>query len=77
MTSAFPPLTRADVLATSFSSWYPRFKKVAPKATVLKPLQADFIDYLESDRLFIPAGSGPIGCVLSPVLPHPKKNDFF
>lgn len=61
LADAFPPLTRADVLACSFSAWYPTFRKVAPKASIIKPLEDRFIDYLESDRVFIPDGSGPIG----------------
>ncbi|BGP16669.1 hypothetical protein JCM10213_000415 [Rhodosporidiobolus nylandii] len=59
----FPPLATADVLACQFSSWYPRFKRVSPKATVIRPIphQADFLEYLESDGLFLPEGSGPMG----------------
>lgn len=57
----FPPLLRSDVQACTFSSWYPKFRKHSPKATIIKPLEAKFIGYLESDRVFIPAGSGPIG----------------
>ncbi|GAA6041124.1 hypothetical protein JCM8097_004127 [Rhodosporidiobolus ruineniae] len=59
----FPPLTTADVLACQFSSWYPLFKRVSPKATVIRPIphQDDFLDYLESDGVFLPEGSGPMG----------------
>jgi hypothetical protein len=63
-TDDFPPLTKADVLACVFSAWYPALRKVSPKASIIKPLEDSFIDYLESDRVFIPAGSGPLGCVL-------------
>ncbi|GAA5870789.1 hypothetical protein JCM3774_001678 [Rhodotorula dairenensis] len=58
-----PPLYTADVLACQFSSWYPRFKRVAPKATVIRPLPEDehLIDFLEADGLFLPDGSGPMG----------------
>lgn len=59
----FPPLTRAAVLACQFSSWYPTFRKHSPKATVIRPLEDRFIDYLESDGLFLPEGSGPMGYV--------------
>ncbi|ORY84107.1 D123-domain-containing protein [Leucosporidium creatinivorum] len=59
--AGFPPLTRAAVLACQFSSWYPTFRKHSPKATVIKPLEDRFIDYLESDGLFLPEGSGPMG----------------
>ncbi|GAA5921636.1 hypothetical protein JCM3775_001741 [Rhodotorula graminis] len=59
----FPPLHTRDVLACQFSSWYPLFKRHSPKATVLRPIphEADFLDYLESDGLFLPEGSGPMG----------------
>lgn len=66
----FPPLHTRDVLACQFSSWYSLFKRVSPKATVLRPIpnEDDFLDYLESDGLFLPEGSGPMGCgLLSPV----------
>lgn len=53
----FPPLHRSDVEACTFSEWYPRFRKVSPRATVIKPLEDRFIDYLESDRIFVPEGS--------------------
>ncbi|KAM0791596.1 hypothetical protein ACM66B_006039 [Microbotryomycetes sp. NB124-2] len=57
----FPPLTKQDVLACSFSSWYALFRRHSPKATVIKSLSASFVDYLESDGLFLPEGSGPMG----------------
>ncbi|GAA5967703.1 hypothetical protein JCM11641_005740 [Rhodosporidiobolus odoratus] len=59
----FPPLTTSDVLACQFSTWYPAYKRVAPKATVLRPIphEQEFLEYLESDGLFLPEGSGPMG----------------
>lgn len=59
----FPPLHTADVLACQFSSWYPRFKRIAPKATIVRPLPEDehLIDFLEADGLILPEGSGPMG----------------
>ncbi|GAA5865730.1 hypothetical protein JCM8547_002759 [Rhodosporidiobolus lusitaniae] len=59
----FPPLTTRDVLACQFSSWYPLYKRVSPKATVIRPIpyEQDFLDWLESDGLFMPEGSGPMG----------------
>ncbi|GAA5958037.1 hypothetical protein JCM8115_001109 [Rhodotorula mucilaginosa] len=61
--SVFPPLYTADVLACQFSSWYPRFKRIAPKATIVRPLPEDehLIEFLEADGLFLPEGSGPMG----------------
>lgn len=61
----FPPLHTADVLACQFSQWYPRFRRVSPKATVVRPIPDEdaFVDYLESDGLFLPEGSGHMGCV--------------
>ncbi|KWU47261.1 D123-domain-containing protein, partial [Rhodotorula sp. JG-1b] len=63
--SVFPPLYTADVLACQFSSWYPRFRRIAPKATTVRPLPEDehLIDFLEADGLFLPEGSGPMGSV--------------
>lgn len=64
--SVFPPLHTADVLACQFSSWYPRFKRIAPKATIVRPLPEDehLIDFLEADGLILPEGSGPMGSVV-------------
>ncbi|BGP25057.1 hypothetical protein JCM10295v2_003977 [Rhodotorula toruloides] len=59
----FPPLHTADVLACQFSHWYPLFKRVSPKATVVRPIPDEeaFVEYLETDGLFLPDGSGPMG----------------
>ncbi|CEQ42494.1 SPOSA6832_04329, partial [Sporobolomyces salmonicolor] len=59
----FPPLHTSDVLACQFSSWYPSFKRAAPKATIIRPIphEDDFLEYLDSDGLFLPEGSGPNG----------------
>ncbi|GAA5945062.1 cell proliferation protein CDC123 [Sporobolomyces koalae] len=61
--SALPPLYMADVTACQFSSWYPRFKRHAPKATIIRPIphEDELLEYLESDGLFLPEGSGPNG----------------
>jgi D123 len=58
----FPPLTRSAVLSCSFSAWYPIFRRQSPKATVIKPLHPSFVDYLESDGLFVPQGSDAERC---------------
>ncbi|GAA6022872.1 hypothetical protein JCM11491_007026 [Sporobolomyces phaffii] len=59
----FPRLRSTDVLACQFSSWYPRFKRHAPKATIIRPIpqEGELLEYLESDGLFLPEGSGPNG----------------
>ncbi|KAL7339537.1 D123-domain-containing protein [Rhodotorula toruloides] len=59
----FPPLHTADILACQFSHWYPLFRRISPKATVIRPIpqEDDFVEYLESDGLFLPEGSGPMG----------------
>ncbi|KAI5117002.1 hypothetical protein M0805_002670 [Coniferiporia weirii] len=57
MTDVFPVLTRDDVLAFQFSSWYPRFKHISIKSTVIRPLSEDFRRYLTSDGVHIPEGS--------------------
>lgn len=64
LSTSFPSLYRADVLACQFSAWYPTFRKHSPKSTVIKPLEDRFIQYLESDGLFLPEGSGPMGYVI-------------
>ena len=57
----FPRLERAHILACATSAWFPTFRKISPKTTIIKPLQEDFITYLESDGVFLPTGSGPMG----------------
>jgi len=54
---AFPPLHKSAVDACLYSSWFSAFKKITPKATILD-LPGSFIEYLESDGLFVPKGSG-------------------
>lgn len=57
-----PALTpiRSALLSCRFSAWYPAFRKVSPKATVLDvtSIQPDFFDWLEEDGLILPRGSG-------------------
>jgi hypothetical protein len=53
----FPPLSRSALLAFQFSSWYPRFKDITPRSTVIRPLPNDFIEYLLSDGVYVPEGS--------------------
>lgn len=69
--AVFPPLLKSDVLACQFSHWYPRFRRCAPKATVIRPLPEDepLVDFLEADGLFLPEGSGPMGSVPGVSLP--------
>jgi D123 len=52
----WPSLTREDVIAFQFSSWYPTFSSLSIISTVL-PLADDFKSYLEADGVFVPAGS--------------------
>ena len=49
----FPPLTRAAVDACAFKSWYSKFKRITPKATIID-LDDGFVDYLKADGLFLP-----------------------
>ena len=62
MSSAFPTLTCNDVLKFQFSSWYPDFKKVTMKSTVIRPLSREFKEYLLADGIYIPDGSEDV-CV--------------
>lgn len=49
----FPTLTRAAVDACAFKSWYTKYKRITPKATILD-LDDGFVEYLKSDGLFLP-----------------------
>ena len=51
-----PTLTREDVIAFQFSSWYPHYSSLSIKSTVV-PLDDDFTSYLEADGVFVPIGS--------------------
>ncbi|TFK52520.1 cytoplasmic protein [Heliocybe sulcata] len=53
----FPPLTRDNVLAFQFSSWYPKFRQISIKSTVIRPLSKEFREYLDADGVFLPEGS--------------------
>ncbi|KAH9971930.1 D123-domain-containing protein [Lactifluus volemus] len=54
--TTWPTLTKRDVIAFQFSSWYPTFSSLSIKSTVV-PLADDFKAYLEADGVFVPAGS--------------------
>jgi hypothetical protein len=47
-----PALTRRTIDACAFASWYPKFRRVSPKATII-PLPDDFIKYLKEDGVFL------------------------
>ena len=53
----FPLSTPDSILAFQFSSWYPRFKQISIKSTIIKPLEDSFREYLNSDGVFVPEGS--------------------
>ncbi|RXW24480.1 hypothetical protein EST38_g1330 [Candolleomyces aberdarensis] len=53
----FPEQTPAYILSFQFSSWYPTFSDVSIKSTIVRPLSGDFREYLESESVFVPAGS--------------------
>ncbi|KAG8907289.1 hypothetical protein FRC01_007737, partial [Tulasnella sp. 417] len=55
--TVFPPLTKATVLAFQTSSWVDLFSSITIKTSVIRPLPADFRQYLESDGITIPEGS--------------------
>jgi len=56
MTSTWPVLTRKDVIAFQFSSWFSTFSSLSIKSTII-PLPDEFRSYLEADGVFVPAGS--------------------
>ncbi|CCG80865.1 Cell division cycle protein 123 [Taphrina deformans PYCC 5710] len=53
----FPYLTRAHVMNCSFSRWHGKYKHISPRARVIKPLPAAFIQYLNEDGLMLPQDS--------------------
>ncbi len=61
--STFPTLSCLDILKFQFSSWYPEFKRVTMKSTVIRPLSVEFKDYLLADGIYVPEGSEDV-CVL-------------
>jgi len=53
----FPRLSRKDILAFQFSSWYKVFSSISIKSTIVRPLDDDFVQYLHSDGVHVPDGS--------------------
>lgn len=53
----FPVLTSESLLAFQFSSWYPRFSSLSIKSTIIRPLSQEFLEYLDSDGVFVPEGA--------------------
>ncbi|KAK9468963.1 D123-domain-containing protein [Lipomyces arxii] len=51
---SFPDLTVAHVRNCVFSSWHARYRKLTPKATVIKPVDTGFVEYLLADGIFLP-----------------------
>lgn len=56
----YPPQTSEYILSFQFSSWYPRFATKSVKSTIIRPLDAAFRDYLDSDGVFVPEGSDDV-----------------
>ncbi|KAH7920975.1 D123-domain-containing protein [Leucogyrophana mollusca] len=56
----FPPITPDYLLSFQFSSWYPKFSHISIKSTIIRPLDQAFRDYLDSDGVFVPKGSGDL-----------------
>ncbi|OCB87743.1 hypothetical protein A7U60_g5065 [Sanghuangporus baumii] len=52
-----PRLSRNDVLAFQFSSWYPRFEHASIKSSIIRPLGEDFRRYMLADGVRIPDGA--------------------
>ncbi|KAI9328274.1 cell division cycle protein [Obelidium mucronatum] len=68
---SFPPLTVQQVMNCSFSSWYPRFKKVTLASEVI-PVPQAFLDYLNQDGVFLPLDSNGLP---QPSYQVPKNDD--
>ncbi|KAI0272936.1 D123-domain-containing protein [Russula aff. rugulosa BPL654] len=56
MTISWPVLSREDIIAFQFSSWFPTFSSLSIKSTII-PLTDNFKSYLEADGVFVPTGS--------------------
>lgn len=52
----FPALKRSDVDACAFPSWFHKFRRITPKATII-PLDSGFVEYLHADGVFLPKSS--------------------
>ncbi|KAK9480711.1 D123-domain-containing protein [Lipomyces japonicus] len=50
----FTPVTRQQVKNCTFSAWYTKYKKISPRATVIKPVGEAFVKYLLSDGIYLP-----------------------
>lgn len=55
--SIFPQFNASYILAFQFSSWFPAFSSISIKSTIIRPLDQEFKNYLESDGVFVPEGS--------------------
>jgi hypothetical protein len=53
----FPEQTASYILQFQFSAWYPKFSSLSIKSTIIRPLDQNFKEYLESDGVFVPEGS--------------------
>jgi hypothetical protein len=51
----------AELLACMISSWYPQFKHVTFKTSILS-LPQEFVDYLVADGVYLPADSEAVSC---------------
>ncbi|ORY39354.1 D123-domain-containing protein [Rhizoclosmatium globosum] len=70
-TSAFPPLTVDHVMNCSFSSWYPKFRRVTLKSEIIA-IPPEFIAYLNEDGVFLPLDSNGMP---QPSYETPKVDD--
>jgi len=55
--SIFPQFNASYILAFQFSSWFPAFSSMSIRSTIIRPLDQEFKNYLESDGVFVPEGS--------------------
>ena len=68
----YPMPSHADILAFQFSSWYPLFSSHTIKSTIIRPLPAEFTDYLKADGIFVPEGSE--NASVKYIIPFPNYN---
>ncbi|KAG1749239.1 hypothetical protein EDB19DRAFT_1872027, partial [Suillus lakei] len=53
----FPVQTPDYILIFQISSWYLIFASNSIKSTIIRPLDEDFKEHIDSDGIFIPEGS--------------------
>lgn len=68
--------TVSEILACSFSSWYPKFKQhTLSEAEIFTPLSEEFVDYLKSDGIELPKDNKEDSVLFQNVVPN-SDNEY-